>query len=121
MITPRQQQVKALSDELLGEEDSMDFEDMLEMIRRKRGTCESEEEEMIKRFRAMDTDGSGCVTLTELRQVLCDSAERLTTDEIDEIVREYRASGDGDDDDDDGDDVKINYVDFITDAYSVTS
>ena len=46
-------------------------------------------------FSMMDRDGSGKISAAELKQVMRSIGERLTDDDIDEIIREIDMDGDG--------------------------
>jgi len=52
-------------------------------------------EQMRLAFSMMDRDGSGKVSAAELKQVMRSIGEKLTDDEIDEIIREIDMDGDG--------------------------
>ena len=46
-------------------------------------------------FSMMDKDGSGKISAAELKQVMRSIGEKLTDDDIDEIIREIDMDGDG--------------------------
>jgi len=52
-------------------------------------------EQMRQAFSMMDRDGSGKISAAELKQVMRSIGERLTDDDIDEIIRELDMDGDG--------------------------
>ena len=64
---------------------------------------EDSEEEIREAFRVFDKDGNGVISPAELRHVLGNIGEKLTDDEIDEIMRDA---------DEDGDEL-INYEEFV--------
>ena len=51
--------------------------------------------QMREAFSMMDKDGSGKISAAELKQVMRNIGEKLTDDEIDEIIREVDLDGDG--------------------------
>lgn len=61
------------------------------------------EEDLVEPFRKFDLDGTGFISLAELRYVLADLGEKLTDEEVDEITREADPNNDG----------HINYEDFV--------
>lgn len=62
------------------------------------------EEEMLEAFRVFDTDGNGSITADELRQIFVNLGEKLTEDEIADMIDEADTDGDG----------EINYQEFVT-------
>jgi len=46
-------------------------------------------------FHAFDKDGSGFCTAADLRHIMCNLGEKLTDEEVDEMVREADVDGDG--------------------------
>ncbi|XP_037928040.1 calmodulin-beta-like [Teleopsis dalmanni] len=46
------------------------------------------EEDICKAFRVFDKDGTGFVTLAELKHIMTNFGENLTNDEIEELIRE---------------------------------
>lgn len=55
-------------------------------------------------FRVFDKDGSGTLSATELRGVLTSMGEKMTDEEVDEMLAEADVDGDG----------RINYAEFAT-------
>ncbi len=53
------------------------------------------EEELRAAFRIFDQDGNGFITATELRHVMTNLGEKLTDEEVDEMIREADIDGDG--------------------------
>ncbi|KAJ8309339.1 hypothetical protein KUTeg_014213 [Tegillarca granosa] len=69
------------------------------------------EEEIIEAFKCFDRDGSGTISIAELRHVLTSLGEKLTDEEVDEMIKDadtgegsvnYRGNG------------VINFADFLT-------
>ena len=62
------------------------------------------EETLRDAFRLFDKDGNGYISAAELRNVMTNLGEKLTDDEIDEMVKEADTDGDG----------EINFEEFST-------
>jgi len=62
-----------------------------------------EEEEMKEAFRIFDKDGKGAISRNELRHVMTNLGEKLTDEEVDEMIREADVDGDG----------QITYEEFV--------
>lgn len=69
---------------------TIDFPEFLTMMARKMKTSDSEEE-IREAFRVFDKDGNGFISAAELRHVMTNLGEKLTDDEVDEMIREVRA------------------------------
>ena len=61
------------------------------------------EEELIEAFKVFDRDGNGFISAAELRHVMTNLGEKLTDEEVDEMIREADVDGDG----------QINYEEFV--------
>jgi uncharacterized protein YneF (UPF0154 family) len=68
---------------------TIDFPEFLTMMARKMKTSDSEEE-IREAFRVFDKDGNGFISAAELRHVMTNLGEKLTDDEVDEMIREVR-------------------------------
>ena len=64
------------------------------MMARKMKETDSEEE-IREAFRVFDRDGNGFISASELRHVMTNLGEKLTDDEVDEMIREADIDGDG--------------------------
>ena len=53
------------------------------------------EEELKEAFKVFDKDGSGTISAAELRHVMLNLGEKLTDDEVDEMIFEADVDGDG--------------------------
>jgi calmodulin len=71
------------------------------MARKMKGT--DTEEELIEAFKVFDRDGNGLISAAELRHVMTNLGEKLTGEEVDEMIREAGVDGDG----------HINYEEFV--------
>jgi len=96
---------------------TIDFPEFLTMMARKIKDTDSEEE--IREacpvlscpvracpvlFRVFDKDGNGFISAAELRHVMTNLGEKLTDEEVDEMIREADIDGDG----------QVNYEEFVT-------
>lgn len=53
------------------------------------------EEEIMEAFKVFDRDNNGFISAAELRHVMTSIGEKLTDDEVDEMIREADQDGDG--------------------------
>lgn len=53
------------------------------------------EEEIREAFKVFDRDNNGFISAAELRHVMTSIGEKLTDDEVDEMIREADTDGDG--------------------------
>ncbi|CAA6669159.1 unnamed protein product [Spirodela intermedia] len=60
-------------------------------------------EELKEAFRVFDKDQNGFISAAELRHVMTNLGEKLTDEEVDEMIREADVDGDG----------QINYEEFV--------
>lgn len=82
---------------------TIDFAEFIEMMPMQERD-ENAEEEMLEAFRVFDTDGNGSITADELRQIFNNLGEKLTDEEISDMIEEADTDGDG----------EINYQEFVT-------
>ena len=75
----------------LAELASLEF---LTMMARKMKDTDSEEE-IREAFKVFDRDNNGFISAAELRHVMTSIGEKLTDDEVDEMIREADQDGDG--------------------------
>lgn len=71
-----------------------DEPEFLTMMARKMKDTDSEEE-IREAFKVFDRDNNGFISAAELRHVMTSIGERLTDDEVDEMIREADQDGDG--------------------------
>ncbi len=81
---------------------TIDFPEFLNLMARKMKDTDSEEE-LKEAFRVFDKDQNGFISAAELRHVMTNLGEKLTDDEVDEMIREADVDGDG----------QINYEEFV--------
>ena len=72
----------------------IDFPEFLTMMARKMKDSDSEEE-IKEAFKVFDKDGNGFISAIELRHVMTNLGEKLTDEEVDEMIREADVDGDG--------------------------
>lgn len=64
------------------------------MMARKMTNMDSQEE-LTEAFKVFDRDGNGLISAAELRHVMTNLGEKLTDEEVDEMIREADVDGDG--------------------------
>ena len=84
-------QIMSLCRHHLAELASLEF---LTMMARKMKDTDSEEE-IREAFKVFDRDNNGFISAAELRHVMTSIGEKLTDDEVDEMIREADQDGDG--------------------------
>jgi calmodulin len=72
---------------------SMNFPEFLSLMSRKMKDTDKEEE-LAEAFAVFDMDGSGFIDPSALRHIMCNLGEKLTDEEVDEMIREADV-GDG--------------------------
>ncbi|XP_053404175.1 calmodulin-A-like [Mercenaria mercenaria] len=82
--------------------DSVDFPEFLKMMA-KNVQCTDSEKDIKEAFRVFDRNGDGLISATELRLVMTNLGERLSDEEVDDMIREADIDNDG----------KINYDEFL--------
>lgn len=73
---------------------TIDFPEFLTMMARKMRDTDSEEE-IREAFKVFDRDNNGYISAAELKHVMTNLGERLSQDEVDEMIREADVDGDG--------------------------
>jgi calmodulin len=81
---------------------TMDFPEFLNLMSRKMKDTDSEEE-LKNAFHVFDKEKKGYIPAAELRHVLTNLGEKLTDDEVDEMMREADSDGSG----------QVKYEEFI--------
>ncbi|CAF2188504.1 unnamed protein product [Brassica napus] len=81
---------------------TIDFPEFLNLMAKKMKDTDSEEE-LKEAFRVFDKDQNGFISAAELRHVMTNLGEKLTDEEVEEMVREADVDGDG----------QINYEEFV--------
>lgn len=81
---------------------TIDFPEFLSLMAKKMRDADSEEE-MREAFRVFDKDGNGYISAAELRHIMTNLGEKLTDEEVDEMIREADVNDDG----------EVNYEEFV--------
>ncbi|ERN11033.1 hypothetical protein AMTR_s00024p00073390 [Amborella trichopoda] len=81
---------------------TIDFPEFLNLMARKMKDTDSEEE-LKEAFKVFDKDQNGFISAAELRHVMTNLGEKLTDEEVDEMIREADTDGDG----------QVNYEEFV--------
>jgi Ca2+-binding EF-hand superfamily protein len=81
---------------------TVDFPEFLSLMSRKMKDTDTEEE-LIEAFKVFDRDGNGFISAAEIRHVMTNLGEKLTDEEVDEMVCGVDVDGDG----------KVNYEEFV--------
>mmetsp|Transcript_100691 Transcript_100691/g.282182 ORF Transcript_100691/g.282182 Transcript_100691/m.282182 type:complete len:150 (-) Transcript_100691:112-561(-) len=84
------------------QEGMIDFPDFLSLMARKMKDSDAEEE-LIEAFKVFDRDGDGFISANELRDSMTNLGERLSHDEVSDMIKEADQDGDG----------QINYDEFV--------
>lgn len=81
---------------------TVDFHEFLTMMASKNRTA-SAEDEIREAFCVFDKDGNGKISADELKNVMINLGEKLTDEELEEMIREADIDGDG----------EVNYEEFV--------
>lgn len=73
---------------------TIDFAEFLTLMARKIKTTDSEAE-IVEAFKVFDKDGSGKISADELRQVMHNLGEKLSDQEVEDMIKEADTNGDG--------------------------
>merc|ERR1711869_189451 len=84
------------------ENGTIDFTEFLALMARKMKDTDTEEE-LREAFKVFDRDNNGFISASELRHVMTNLGEKLTDEEVDEMIREADIDGDG----------QVNYQEFV--------
>ncbi|CAO0798533.1 unnamed protein product [Mucor circinelloides] len=81
----------------------IDFNEFLTIMSRMKGADDETENDLLEAFKVFDKDQDGSITQDELRSVMTNLGQKLTSQELDEMIKEADTDGDG----------KINYKEFV--------
>lgn len=79
------------------------FSEFLALVSRHMKQPTDTEDELREAFRVFDRDGSGWISAAELRHIMTHLGEKLSDEEVDEMMKEADPSGNG----------QVNYEEFI--------
>ncbi|XP_065201055.1 calmodulin-A-like [Planococcus citri] len=81
---------------------TIEFKEFLEMMSKKLKSTDKDHE-LHEAFRVFDKNGDGFITADELKNVMCNLGEKLSDEEIDDMIKEADLNGDG----------KVDFTEFI--------
>ena len=81
---------------------TIDFQEFLSLIARKMQDGDGDEE-LKEAFEVLDKDRNGFISPVELRTVMINLGEKMTDEEVEEMIREADTDGDG----------QVNYDEFV--------
>lgn len=87
---------------------TVDFPEFLVLMSRKMKEIDSVDE-IIEAFKVFDRDGNGFISAAELRHIMTNIGEKLSEEEVDEMIREADIDGDG----------QINYEEVMKFSFNV--
>lgn len=73
---------------------TIDFAEFLTLMARKM-KAQDTKSEIIEAFKVFDQDNSGKISADELRSIMADLGEKLTDEEVNEMIKEADKDGDG--------------------------
>lgn len=74
---------------------TIDFPEFISLMARKMYSAEESEEELIEAFRVFDKEGTGLITLNELRYIMANLGEKFTDEEFDYMIRDVQFNEEG--------------------------
>jgi calmodulin len=81
---------------------TIEFNEFLQMMSKKMKDADGEEE-LKEAFRVFDKNNDGLISSNELRHVMTSLGERLSEEEVDDMIKEADLDGDG----------QVNYEEFV--------
>jgi calmodulin len=84
------------------EDKRIDFNEFCQIMS-KRAKDTAIEEELVEAFRIFDKEGNGFISSSEFRHIMLTLGERLSDEEVDEMIKDADPKGEG----------EINYRDFV--------
>jgi len=100
---PTEAELRDMIDEVDADRNgTIDFAEFLNLMARKMKDTDSEEE-LREAFKVFDKDQNGFISAAELRHVMTNLGEKLTDEEVEEMIREADIDGDG----------QVNYEEFV--------
>ncbi|KAI8646221.1 hypothetical protein BD408DRAFT_410404 [Parasitella parasitica] len=100
---PTEEELKDMINEVDADENgTIDFDEFLTIVSRMKENSKESENELVEAFKVFDKDGNGYITPDELRAVMANLGQTLTSQELDEMIKEADKDGDG----------RIDYLEF---------
>ena len=100
---PTEYELKEMIDEVdIDGNGQIDFEEFVSLMNKRTKETDTEEE-VINAFKVFDKDGQGLISCNELYHIMTTLGDKLTEDEVGEMIREADVDGDG----------FINYEEFV--------
>ncbi|KAH7966809.1 hypothetical protein HPB49_019660 [Dermacentor silvarum] len=84
--------------------ENIDFPEFLTIMAKEEIRPDDVDDEIREAFKVFDRNGDGYVSAAELRHVMTTMGEKLSHEEVDEMIREADQDGDG----------RINYDEFVS-------
>ena len=72
----------------------IEFDEFFELMSKKKANIDPEEE-LIEAFKHFDRDGNGLISADELRRAMTNLGEKMSDEEVNEMIREADLDGDG--------------------------
>ena len=83
---------------------NIDFQEFLSLMEKKMKDPKDIEQELRDAFKVFDKDGNGFISAQELRHIMTSLGERLTEEEVDQMIQEADTNGDG----------QVDYNEFVS-------
>ncbi|XP_022333553.1 neo-calmodulin-like [Crassostrea virginica] len=81
---------------------NIDFPEFLLMMSKREKDVETDDD-LLEAFRVFDRDGDGHISTTELRMVMLNIGEKMSEEEVENMIKEADEDGDG----------QVNYDEFV--------
>ena len=81
----------------------INFEAFCKMMSTLLSATPDSEEEIIECFKVFDQEGKGTMSVPELKNVMCSLGEKMTDEEVDDMVSDVKLDGDG----------RFNYAELV--------
>lgn len=93
--TPSEAEVRQMIEEVDADgSNTIDFSEFLTLMARKM-KARSARNEIMEAFKVFDKDHSGKISATELRSIMCDLGEKMSQEEVEEMIKDADMDGDG--------------------------
>eukprot|EP00178_Gracilaria_changii_P001768 TRINITY_DN12475_c0_g1_i1.p1 TRINITY_DN12475_c0_g1~~TRINITY_DN12475_c0_g1_i1.p1 ORF type:complete len:151 (+),score=49.16 TRINITY_DN12475_c0_g1_i1:60-512(+) len=103
-LNPTESQLKEINHDIdTNKKGQIDFEEFKELMIKGKKEATISEEDIIDAFKVFDKNGNGTISAAELRHVMSNIGEKLSDEEVEEMLREADVDPEG----------QINYEDFV--------